>query len=237
MMQIATQNQPKSYPCSKPNTKSLEPRQHVRNRPGLYLGGTDKAALHQMVWEVLDDAISEFENTLYNEITISLLPDNTLRIADDGLGFPVGYTESGESQIEAYMTKISRGGRAWMRQRELLASDGLHGIGISTINALSSFCQVEVKRDGYLWLQFYKEGSPSSALEQIFPLREDECTGTSITFCPDFSIMDKNDFDFELIVERCRELAYLLPQLRFNVQDLRGNKQEETYHYPHGLVA
>jgi DNA gyrase subunit B len=231
------QNLSNTNPYLANQAKYLEPREQVRKRPSMYIGGTDKQALHQMLWEVLDDAISEFENTLYNEITISLLPDKTIRIEDDGLGFPIEMNEAGESQIETYMTKISRGGRAWMRQEDILASGGLAGIGISTINALSAFCQVEVKRDGYLWAQFYAAGRASSALEQLIPLGEADGTGTSITFQPDFSILDENDFDFDLIVERCRELAYLLPQLRFNVQDLRGSEQEVCYHYPHGLVA
>ena len=214
--------------------KYIEPREQVRKRPAMYIGGIDEQALHNMVWEVLDDAISEFENTVYNEITISLLPDNTIRIEDDGLGFPVDMKESGVSQIEQYMTSISRSGRAWIRQREVLASGGLAGIGVSTINALSAYCQVEVKRDGYLWMQFYAQGCASSALEQLIPLAEGEGTGTSITFQPDFAILEENDFDFDVIAERCQEVALALPQLRFTVQDLRGSGQSVSYYYPEG---
>jgi DNA gyrase subunit B len=229
------QSQPNFNVYRANQSKALEPREQVRKRPSMYLGGTDEQALHQMVWEVLDDAISEFENTVYNEITISLFPDNTIRIEDDGLGFPVEMSESGESQIERYMTKISRGGRAWIRQEEILASGGLHGVGVSSINALSSFCQVEVKRDGYLWAQFYKEGRASSALEPLMPLDEGEGTGTSITFQPDFSLLDENDVDFDTIAERCRELAGALPQLRFTVQDLRGSGDSVSFYFPEGL--
>jgi DNA gyrase subunit B len=229
------QNQPNLHVYRANQSKALEPREQVRKRPSLYIGGTDEQALHNMVWEVLDDAISEFENTVYNEITITLLPDNTIRIEDNGLGFPVEMSESGESQIERYMTNISRGGRAWMRQAQLLASGGLAGVGVSTINALSAFCQVEVKRDGYLWAQFYAAGRASSALEQLMPLGEGEGTGTSITFQADFSLLDENDFDFYLIAEHCRELAAALPQLRFTIQDLRGSGLSVSYYFPEGL--
>jgi DNA gyrase subunit B len=231
------QNQPNFNVYRANQSKALEPREQVRKRPSMYLGGTDEQALHTMVWEVLDDAISEFENTVSNEITISLFPDNTIRIEDDGLGFPVEMSETGESQIEVYMSKISRGGRAWIRQSEILASGGLAGIGISTINALSAFCQVEVKRDGYLWAQFYAAGRASSALEQLMPLGEEEGTGTSITFQPDFSLLDENDFDFCTVAERCRELAGALPQLRFTVQDLRGSGLSVSYYFPEGIEA
>src|SRR5687768_16915531 len=105
------QNQQNSTTYNVANIVYLEPRQHVRFRPGMYIGGTDKHALHNMVWQVLDDAISEFENTIYNEIKITLLPDKTICISDNGIGLWLGKSESGESHLEALMTKIAAIGR------------------------------------------------------------------------------------------------------------------------------
>jgi DNA gyrase subunit B len=216
------------------HVKYLDPRQLVRLRPGMFIGGTNKRALHNMVWEVIDDAISEFEKTSYNEITISLLPNRTISVADDGNGLPVGKRETGESLIEWHMTEIM--GHHIRAKDDIRLSGGLHALGISTINALSSFCQIETKRDGFLWRQSYSEGLASSPLEQIRPLKTGEATGTSISFRLDFFIMEKNYFDFELIAKRCQELAYLLPQLRFTVQDKRKTKREISFYYPQGLV-
>jgi DNA gyrase subunit B len=232
VMNPKNQQLPHSY--SEAHIKYLDPRVHVRLRPGMYIGGTNKRALHNMLWEVIDDAIGEFENTTYNEITISLLPNRTVSVSDNGLGLPPGKRDSGESLIEWHMTEII--GHHIRTKDDIRLSGGLHAMGISTINALSSFCQIETKRDGFLWRQTYSEGLPTSPLEQIRPLETDESTGTSISFTPDFSIMQKNHFDFELIAKHCQELAYLLPQLRFTVQDKRKTKREISFHYPQGLV-
>jgi DNA gyrase subunit B len=213
--------------------KSLEPRELVRLRPGMFIGGTDKRALHNMFWQVLDDAISEFENTVYNEITISLLPDKSICIADNGVGIPVtSISNNHVSWLLEYMTLMGKRHIGRQKPRE----HGYYHIGINAVNALSSSCVVEIKRDGFLWRQTYSEGSPTSPLEQIRPLESDESTGTSIRFRPDFSIMDENDFDFDLIANRCKELAYLLPQLRFNIVDERQTPHEISFHYPQGLI-
>jgi DNA gyrase subunit B len=227
------QNQQNSNAYDHNQIKYLEPREHVRLRPGMYIGGTDKKALHQMLWEVLDDAISEFENTAYNEITISLLPNRTISVADDGNGLPLELHISGKPLAEVHMTQVA--GRYSPRGSEFLISGGLHGVGVSTVNALSSLCQLEIKRDGYLWLQTYVEGLPSFPLERILPLGQNDCTGTAITFRPDFSIMEEDDFDFYLIADHCQKRAYTLPQLNFTIQDWRGTLQQISYHYPNGL--
>jgi DNA gyrase subunit B len=209
-------------------------REHIRLRPSLYIGGTDKQALHHLVWEILDDALSEFENTVYNEITISLLPNQVIQVADNGIGLPLGKRETGESLIEIHMTQQS--GKYTRGKEEFRISGSLHGLGISIMTAYSSFCEVAVKRSGFLWRQTYSEGLATSPLEQVRALETGESTGTSITFTPDFSIMEENDFDFEMIASRCQDLAYLLPQLRFTIEDKREPKQELSFHYPQGIV-
>jgi DNA gyrase subunit B len=234
MMPPQNQQNSSDYDASK--IKRFEPREHVRMRPGMYIGGTDKKALHHMVWEVLVDAISEFENKIYNEITVSLLPDNAICISDNGQGLPLHNTEHGLSVIELVMTQIGIGGRDYLRKCHFPISGGWHGVGIEAVNALSSFCQIEVKRSGFLWRQRYHEGKSISPLEQIRPIESDESTGTSISFRPDFNIMEENDFDFFLIAKRCEQFAYLLPHLRFNVEDLRGRPLETTFYHPQGLI-
>jgi DNA gyrase/topoisomerase IV subunit B len=158
------QNKPNSNDYSEKNIVYLDPREHVRKRPGMYIGGADKRALHNMLWQVLEDALSEFENTTYSEITISLLPDKTISVSDDGLGLPLGEKDTGESIIEWHMTEIM--GHHIRVKDDIRLSGGLHAIGISTTNALCSFCQVETKRDGFLWRQTYSEGLATSPLEQ-----------------------------------------------------------------------
>jgi DNA gyrase subunit B len=214
----------------------LEPREHVRMRPGMYIGGTDKRALHNMVWEVLDDAISEFENTVYNEISISLLPDKTICVTDNGKGLPVDKTEHRQTKLEMYMTHIGMIHRNQFIYGESFRLAGLNGIGLLSINALSTHCWVTVYRDGFVWQQLYQEGHPVSDVHKIRALETGESTGTSISFRPDFSIMEENDFDFALISKRCQELAYLLPHLRITLEDKRETKQVISYHYPQGLV-
>jgi DNA gyrase subunit B len=219
----------------------LEPREHVRMRPGMYIGGTDKRALHYLLIEVLRDPMSEFENTSYNQIIISLLPDKVISIEDDGVGIPLAKSEAlGISILELHFTKLGQRslGRPELNPKVDNSYDGYFMNWITPVmTALSSFCQVEVKREGFLWRQSYSEGLPTSPLEQIRPLEADESTGTSIQFKPDFSIFEENDFDFDLIASRCQELAYLLPQLRFTILDKRETTQEISYHYPQGLLS
>jgi DNA gyrase subunit B len=215
--------------------KYLEPREHIRLRPGMYIGGTDKRALHHMVWEVLDNSIEEAMLDKCTRIQITILANRTICIEDDSGGLPVDVpTDSeGRSIAELIMTRIVP--KSSFQGRYYGVYGGIHGVGLSIVNTLSTLCKLEIKRDGFLWQQTYIEGFPSSALAQIRPLEISESTGTSITFTPDFTILDENEFDFVEIAFRCRELAFLLPNLEFSIQDMRESKQLR-YQYPNGLL-
>jgi DNA gyrase subunit B len=234
------QNKPDPNKYSEKNIVYLEPRQHMRLRPGMYIGGTDKRALHYLVFEILKDPISEFEKTSYNHIVVSLLPDRIISITDDGVGIPLDIAEFlGISMLELHFTKQGQRalGRPELNPKKDFSYKGLFYTWITSVmTALSSFCQVETKRDGFLWRQTYSEGLPTSTLEQIRVLETGESTGTSIRFRPDFTILEENDFDFELIAKHCEEMAYLFPQLRFTVQDKRETERETSFYYPQGLM-
>jgi DNA gyrase subunit B len=221
---------------SEENIKFLEPREHVRLRPGMYIGGTDKRALHHMIWEVLDNSVEEAMLGQCTKICIQILANHGVCIEDNSMGLPVhSYSEDEKKPLaELIMTdirpKLSFGGSYYG------VSGGIHGVGLCVVNSLSHFCQLEVKRDGFLWRQTYSEGLPTSPFENIRPLEMDESSGNRITFSPDFSILDDNDFDFDFIAYRCQELAFLYPKLELSVQDKRATERELRYHYPNGLL-
>ena len=204
-------------------------RQHVRRRPGMYIGGTNKKALHNMLWEVVDVPINEVMPGHCTEIRIVLHSDTELSVIDNGAGISVEKHEN-RHLFEIIMTQIWKGN---FNNQEYRVSGGLYGIAIGAINALSSKMIAEAKREGYLWRQSYREGLLVSDVEQVRPLAEGESTGTSITFTPDFNIMEQGlTFDYDLIVERCRELAYLLPDVTFKIE---RDEQVVQLHQANGL--
>ncbi|MEM9955592.1 MAG: ATP-binding protein [Chloroflexota bacterium] len=201
------------------NIEFLSQREHIRKRPGMYVGGTDTRAFHHLLWEVVDDALVEVmsEHNPCDTITITLFSPTQVRVSDNGLGISVDALPNGTSTMQAHMTELWQSNiRASVLNKPIQVSGGLHGIGAITVNALSSNLVIESKRDGFLWRQTYSEGLPTSKVHPIRPLEQGEATGTSITFIPDFTIMEKGlRFDFRQIMERCEELAYLLPQANF----------------------
>lgn len=198
---------------------NLTQREHVRKRPAMYMGGTDKGAFHNMLWQVLDEALDESQFNSLSEITITLLSDTKIRVSDNGMGIPTEVNKSGKPIFEVYMTDYGLNRRNYIKNRAYDLSGKLHAIHMFMMNALASECIAETKYDRYLWRQTYREGQPISEVQQIRPMNDSEETGTSITFTPDFTIMDVGlTFDYDLIVERCRELAHLLPQIKFRIE-------------------
>lgn len=215
------------------NIQSITPREHIRRRPGMYIGGTDSRALHHLIWEVVDNALDEAMVGGCNEISITLHENNRVTISDNGSGIPVEADSRGRTLLEIFLTQVGCG---WHNLKEYSVSGGLHGVGISAVNALAANLTAEVKRNGYLWRQSYTEGIPTTEVEKVRPLDKNELTGTSISFTPDFTIMDaENSFDYERIVARCRELAYLLPNIIFRVTDEREEGKHSVLHSEQGL--
>ncbi|GAB5493739.1 MAG: hypothetical protein Phog2KO_39540 [Phototrophicaceae bacterium] len=211
-----TNTDPQKSPYSSKNITPMTPHEHIRRRPGMYFGGTDSHALHNLLWQVVDNSLDEHLAGRCDTIRITLHSDTGITVSDNGEGIPVETAEHGRTLLELFMTHIG-GGK--FDEKAYKVKGGLHGVGVSAVNALSAEMIAEIKRSGYLWRQTYSEGLVTSPVEQVRPLAENESTGTRITFTPDFTIMDEGlTFDYEFIKERCQELAYLLPQLTLEIE-------------------
>ena len=170
-----------------------------------------------MIWEVVDNAIDEAIGGLCNEITVELLPDNLVRVSDNGRGIPVDiHKQVGRSALEVVLTKLHAGGK--FSHDAYKVSGGLHGVGVSVVNALSIYMKAEVKRDGKLWMQEYKKGQPLAKVKQVGGA---EGTGTIITFRPDQEIFPKIEFNWSTILNHLRQQAYLTKGVKIIVVDER----------------
>lgn len=217
------------------NIKFLDPMAHVRLRPGMYVGGTDIRALHHLVYEVVDNSIDEALAGRCDRIVVKLHPNHTVTVADNGAGIPVDIQkEVGRPALEVVMTKIGAGGK--FDSNAYKVSGGLHGVGVSAVNALSANMQVEVFRDGYLWQQTYQAGVPTSDVIRIRKLEPEEGTGTRTTFVPDFTVMDLNEFSYPTLAQRFREMAFVTRKVTITLRDERVfPAQEVTYYFEGGL--
>lgn len=225
---------PQDY--SEKNIQALSPIEHIRKRPGMYVGGTDARALHHLIYEVVDNSIDEALAGRCDRITVTLHEDNWVSVADNGAGIPVGiHPEKGISTLEVVMTQIGAGGK--FDSSAYKVSGGLHGVGVSAVNALSAEFRSNIKRDGFLWQQVYRGGIPVTPVEKIRPLEEDEGTGTIQTFVPDFSIMDPNEFSFETLRHRFREMAFVTRSVTLTLRDERVKPipKETTFYFEGGL--
>ncbi|MEQ9030557.1 MAG: ATP-binding protein, partial [Aggregatilineales bacterium] len=198
----------------------LDPMEHIRKRPGMYVGGTDIRALHHLVYEVVDNSIDEALAGRCDTILIALNADGSVSVTDNGVGIPVGMNkELNMSTLTGVMTKVGMGGK--FDSNAYKVSGGLHGVGVSAVNALSAFTKVEVFREGNLWQQTYARGKPTSEVDKIRKLDESEPTGTRTTFLPDFEIMDDNDFNFKTLADRFREMAFVTRKVTIKLRDDR----------------
>ncbi|MBP3398813.1 MAG: DNA topoisomerase IV subunit B, partial [Erysipelotrichaceae bacterium] len=210
----------------------LEGLEAVRKRPGMYIGSTDGRGLHHLIWEIVDNAIDEALNGYGNKITITLKKDGSCMVEDEGRGMPVGKHASGKSALEVIFTVLHAGGK-FTSEGGYKTSGGLHGVGASVVNALSSWLVVQVAKDGNLYeMKFEKGGSKVSKLSVVGKAAK---TGSRVIFMPDKSIFSTTDFNLSLVLERARESAFLLEGITMIVVDERVNKKE-VFHYEEGLT-
>jgi DNA gyrase subunit B len=206
------------------NITVLEGLEAVRKRPGMYIGSTGLRGLHHLVWEVVDNSVDEALAGRCSAITVELLEDGGVRIGDDGSGIPVDlHEQEGRSALEVVMTVLHAGGK--FDSQAYAVSGGLHGVGISVVNALSSRLVAEVERDGAVWRQTYRRGVPDGPIERI---GDADRTGTTISFWPDDEVFESTEFVADTIVRRLRDTAFLTAGLRITLTDARPEASGDT---------
>jgi DNA gyrase subunit B len=227
----------KSYDAS--NITVLEGLDAVRKRPGMYIGSTGERGLHHLVYEVVDNSVDEALAGYCDTIHVTLMPDGAVRVVDNGRGIPVDiHPVEKKPALEVVLTVLHAGGK--FGDGGYSVSGGLHGVGISVVNALSTDLSAEVKRDGFHWFQEYKLGVPQK------PVRKGDATtecGTTITFWPSVDIFETTDFSFETLSTRFREMAFLNKGLTITLTDARAGHVDEkgeqlhaNYHYDGGII-
>ena len=215
----------------------LEGLEAVRKRPGMYIGSTGERGLHHLVYEVVDNAVDEALAGFCDRIEVTLLADGGVRVADNGRGIPVDdHPVERRPAVEVVLTTLHAGGK--FDGKSYAVSGGLHGVGVSVVNALSERLEVEVRRDGYLWRQSYQLGDPASGLTRGEATTE---TGTIITFWPDRQIFETTEWSFETLSRRLQEMAFLVRGLTIILTDLRpahinGEPRTVTYCYQGGIA-
>ncbi len=210
----------------------LEGLEAVRKRPGMYIGSTGTRGLHHLVYEVVDNSVDEALAGHCDAVTVTIHPDNSVTVVDDGRGIPVAMHEKeGRPALEVVLTVLHAGGK-FGDGGGYKVSGGLHGVGVSVVNALSERLTVEVRRDRHAWHQDYVRGAPQGALERGAPTAE---TGTSITFRPDAEIFEEIDYDFQVLEERLRETAFLTRGLAVTLTDERGEGHHAEFRYEGGI--
>ncbi|HZC06946.1 MAG TPA: DNA topoisomerase (ATP-hydrolyzing) subunit B [Ktedonobacterales bacterium] len=212
----------------------LEGLEPVRKRPGMYIGSTDIRGLHHLVYEVVDNSIDEAMAGVCDRIIVTINPDGSITVDDNGRGIPVEPhpKQPSKSTLEIVMTTLHAGGK-FGGDGYKQGSSGLHGVGVSAVNALSAFCRVEVRRNNKLYVQEYRGGTPKAPVKSIGSATG---TGTKTTFLPDLSIMETGDFQFETLAERLREMAYLNREVTIKIIDERPDREQEaTFYFDGGL--
>src|SRR5437868_6494003 len=215
------------------NIQILEGLEAVRVRPGMYIGATDHRGLHHLIYEVVDNSIDEVMAGYADTVSVTIHPDSSVTIEDNGRGIPVEehHQRPGLSTLEVVMTILHAGGKFGGGGYQI--SSGLHGVGVSVVNALAEWCQVDVKRDGYRYRQRYERGIPVTGLQIVEPA---EGTGTITSFIPDLTVMETRDFNFDILAQRFREMAYLNRGLTISLFDER-TEREATFYFEGGLVS
>ncbi|MGL5479711.1 MAG: DNA topoisomerase (ATP-hydrolyzing) subunit B [Clostridium sp.] len=210
----------------------LEGLEAVRKRPGMYIGSTSSRGLHHLVYEIVDNSIDEALAGFCKNIRVEINEDNSITVKDDGRGMPVGmHPKMGKPTVEVIMTVLHAGGKFGGGGYKV--SGGLHGVGASVVNALSEKCTVTVMRDGSIWEQEYSRGKVVTGVNEVGTC---DVTGTTVYFKPDHEIFDDLVYDFEILSQRLRELAFLNKGIRITLLDKRFDK-EEVYHYEGGIKS
>ena len=209
----------------------LEGLEAVRKRPGMYIGSTSSRGLHHLVYEIVDNSIDEALAGFCNEITVSINKDNSITVVDNGRGMPTGiHPKMGKSTVEVIMTVLHAGGKFGGGGYKV--SGGLHGVGASVVNALSEWCEVTVSRDGFLWQQKYSRGN---VLGELSKIGETNDHGTKVSFKPDAEIFEETEYNFDILSNRLRELAFLNKGIKIILIDERDEGREDTYFYEGGI--
>ncbi len=211
----------------------LEGLEAVRKRPSMYIGSTDGRGLHHLVYEVVDNSIDEALAGFCTRIEVSINPDGSVTVLDNGRGIPIDpHPVHKKSALEVVMTILHAGGK--FDKNTYKVSGGLHGVGVSVVNALSEGLEVEVSRDGKKYFQSYIRGKPTADVQEI---GTSEVTGTKTTFKPDSKIFETTDYDYDILSNRLRELAFLNRGLTISLRDLRSPEgQEDIFSYQGGIV-
>ena len=212
----------------------LEGLEAVRKRPGMYIGSTSSRGLHHLVYEIVDNAVDEALAGFCKEINVTINPDNSITVTDDGRGIPVGINhKAGIPAVEVVFTILHAGGKFGGGGYKV--SGGLHGVGASVVNALSEWLEVTIYKDGQVYRQRYERG------KTIYPLKvidtcEPEKTGTMVSFLPDKEIFEETVYDYDILKQRLREMAFLTKGLKIILKDTRAEmEREKTFHYEGGI--
>jgi len=218
----------------------LEGLDPVRKRPGMYIGSTDIHGLHHLVYEVVDNSVDEALAGVADAITVTIHADHSVSVSDNGRGVPVGiHHQKGVSALELIMTTLHAGGKFGGEGYKV--SSGLHGVGVSVVNALSSWARVDVRpmegpTSGKLWHQSYVYGVPQDDVAAVGP--SDGCRGTTTTFKADTAIMETDDYNFDTLAQRFRQMCYLNRGLTISLRDERvGQERERTFYFDGGIIS
>ncbi|GAF75166.1 unnamed protein product, partial [marine sediment metagenome] len=208
------------------NIKVLEGLEAVKKSPSMYIGNISIEGLHHLVYEVVDNSIDEAMAGYCDFIKVTIHTDNSISVEDNGRGIPVGIQKTENMPaVEVVMTKLHAGGK--FDDHSYKVSGGLHGVGVSVVNALSKLMEVEIYNDGKIYYQTYEKGKKTRELSVIGKTKK---RGTKIHFIPDTQILETDNFSYEILIRRLRELAFLNKGVRLKIEDERADKKDEFFY-------